>query len=76
MKPSSVKVTTANQSDLYSLYSSTDLTAFRTFCIDLIKNARAPNHTMLFKMQKMSKDQLLFSTNNFIMKGHGMGVSK
>jgi len=74
MKPSSVKVTAVNQTDLYNQYSSSDLNTFRAFCIDLVKNARAPNQTMLFKMQKMSKDQLLFSTNNFIMKGHGYGV--
>ena len=44
------------------------------YCIDLIKGARAPNHTLMNQLTSMGKDRMILATNNFIMKGQGYGV--
>jgi len=45
------------------------------YCTNLIKSARAPNYTLINQLKFMSKDRMMITTNNFIMKGHGLGVS-
>lgn len=45
------------------------------YCTNLIKSARAPNYTLMNQLKSMGKDRMMITTNNFIMKGHGLGVS-
>jgi len=44
------------------------------YCTNLIKSARAPNHTLMNQLKSMGKDRMMITTNNFIMKGQGNGV--
>ena len=68
------KIQSIDMIDFYQAYYNDSEAAFRTRCVDIVKNARAPNHTLLNQMQKMSKDSLLVAVSNFAMKGHGMGA--
>jgi hypothetical protein len=75
MKQSSTKIKEFDQISFYQDYYNLSLEDFRQKCIALISNARAPNITMIEQLKKgSSKDYLLKSVNNFIMKGHGYGV--
>lgn len=67
-------LTENDQKELYDRYSQNDLEAFRRFCIQTIERAHNPDSIMISKMKRMSKKQLLFSTNNFIMSGLGFKV--
>ena len=69
-----MNLTEYDQKELYDRYSKNDLETFRMYCIQTIERAHKPDRAMVVKMRKMSKDQLLFSTNNFIMSGHGFKV--
>ena len=69
-----MNLTGDDQKQLYEHYGESDLETFREFCIQTIERAQKPDRAMIVKMKKMSKDQLLFSTNNFIMSGHGFKV--
>lgn len=44
------------------------------YCVDLIRGARAPNHTLINQLKSMGKNRMVIAMNNFIMKGHGYGV--
>lgn len=44
------------------------------YCTNLIKSARAPNHTLMNQLKSMGKDRMIVAMNNFIMKGQGYGV--
>ena len=60
---------------LYTKYSELDLESFREYCKVIVSKAKIPNHELLHRMDQMrTKDQLVQSTSNFAMKGHGMGV--
>ena len=74
MKEVSTKIKDTNLEDLYAAYGKMNLIEFREFVRDLIKNARAPNPSILRKIDTMSKDQLVFTATNFAFKGQGMGV--
>ena len=74
MKQSSTKIKDIDAIELYQSYYNLSLEDFRKLCIDIVKNARAPNHTLLRQMPMMNKDQLVKSTSNFFMKGQGYGV--
>ena len=74
MKSSSTKIKEIDAIELYQSYYNLSLEDFRKLCIDIVKNARAPNHALLRQMTNMNKDQLVKSTSNFFMKGHGHGV--
>ena len=74
MKPSSTKIKETDAIEFYQSYYNLSLEDFRTLCINIVKNARAPNHALLRQMPNMNKDQLVKSTSNFFMKGHGYGV--
>lgn len=67
-------LTENDQKELYDRYSNNDLETFRKFCIQTIERAQNPDSIMIAKMKRMSKNQLLFSTNNFIMSGLGFKV--
>lgn len=63
------------QKAMYDAYSKLSLEEFKTYCVDLIQNARKPNPDLIRKIPTMKdKDQVVMSTSNFIMKGHGFGV--
>lgn len=77
MKQSSTKIKEFDQISFYQDYYNMSVDDFRNRCINLITNARAPNITMIEQLKKSSsKDFLLKTVNNFIMKGHGYGVVK
>ncbi len=44
------------------------------YCTNLIKEARAPNYTLINQLKSMGKDRIILAMNNFIMKGQGYGV--
>ena len=69
-----MNLTEKDQRELYDRYTIDDLETFRKYCIQTIERAQRPDVKMLAKMKSMSKNQLLFSTNNFIMSGHGFKV--
>ena len=74
MKSSSTKIKEIDAIELYQSYYNLSLEDFRKLCINIVKNARAPNNALLRQMTNMNKDQLVKSTSNFFMKGHGHGV--
>lgn len=69
-----MNLTERDQQELYQRYDKNDLETFRSFCIQTIERAHKPDRAMIVKMKRMSRSQLLFSTNNFIMSGHGFKV--
>ena len=75
MKQSSTKI---KESDLIVFYEhcngNSSIEVFRDYCKDLISKSRAPNPSILREIDTMSRKQLIFTVNNFIMKGHGFGV--
>ena len=77
MKQSSTKIKEFDQISFYQDYYNLSVEDFRQKCISLISSARAPNYTLIEQLKKISnKDILLKSVNNFILKGHGLGVVK
>jgi cytidylate kinase len=77
MKSNSTKIKEVDQIEFYQQYYNLDINQFREYCIGLINNARAPNVVLINQIKSMkTKDSILKSVNNFIMKGHGYGVLK
>ena len=77
MKQSNTKIKEFDQISFYQDYYNLEVEDFRQKCITLISSARAPNYTLIEQLKKISsKDVLLKSVNNFILKGHGFGVMK
>lgn len=76
MKLSSCKHTQQTQSELYVYYydKQVSLKQFIDYCKHIILSARAPNHQIIRQLDTMSRDKALITTNNFILKGHGLGV--
>jgi hypothetical protein len=75
MKSNSTKIKEVDQIEFYQQYYNLNVDQFRDYCIKLIQNARAPNIVLINQLKSMkSKDSMLKSVNNFIMKGHGHGV--
>lgn len=77
MKLSSCKLTQQSlQAELYLSYNDNNvsLQQFRDLCKNMIMSARAPNHQIIRQLNTMSRDKALMTTNNFILKGHGLGV--
>jgi|TARA_B110000467_G_C18156406_1_gene387080 hypothetical protein len=62
------------QLEFYAAIESMSRDETLEYCTNLIKNARKPNHTQMHNMQSMGKNGIVFSMNNFIMKGGGNGV--
>lgn len=75
MKTASTKIKQHDQIEFYQQYYNLSVDQFKQYCIQLIENARAPNRMLIEQLKNMNnKDTMLKSTNNFIMKGHGLGV--
>lgn len=67
-------LTPNDQKELYDRFGNNDIETFRKYCIQTIERAQKPDRAMIAKMNRMTKNQLLFSTNNFIMSGLGFKV--
>ena len=77
MKLNSAKITEKIMSDCWLNYGSDAGLSddeFKTFCVDIISDARAPNHELMRKLPSMSREKALQATTNFVFKGHGYGV--
>jgi len=69
------KIKEQQQLEFYSAVNAMSREETLAYCTNLIETARAPNYTLMNQLKFMSKDRMILSTNNFIMKGHGLGVS-
>lgn len=73
----SVKI---KEQDLIEFYQhcegNSSIESFRAYCKQLIENAKTPNQDILRQIDTMSRKQLILAVNNFIFKGHGLGVIK
>jgi len=72
---------TLSDSDLtkiYTKYNDINIpdTDFKSFCIELIENARQPNEKIIRDINRplTSRDKVLSMINNFVLKGTGDGV--
>ena len=68
------KIKEQQQLEFYSAIQTMGRDDCETYCKALIENARAPNYTLINQLKSMTKDRMILSMNNFIMKGHGYGV--
>lgn len=68
------KIKEQQQLEFYTAIASMTREETLAYCTKLISEARAPNHTLIHQLKSMSKDRMILATNNFIMKGHGLGV--
>jgi hypothetical protein len=62
------------QMEFYFAIQTMDRNETEQYCKTLIENSRAPNYTLINQLKSMGKDRMIISMNNFIMKGHGLGV--
>lgn len=69
------KIKEQQQLEFYSAVNSMSRDETLAYCTNLIETARAPNYTLINQLKSMGKDRMILSTNNFIMKGQGLGVS-
>lgn len=76
MKDVNTKIKGDDLKDMYAAYREMDLPNFRLYVRKLISNARAPNQSILRKINTMSKDQLVIAASNFGLKGQGFGAIK
>ena len=74
MKQVSTKIKEADLLNLYKHYGEDTVEEFRALCRKMVEDARVPNPQILRSLDKMGKDQLLKTVNNFVMKGHVFGV--
>ena len=70
----SAKIKEQQQLEFYAAASSMSRDEMIEYCTKMIIEARVPNHTLINQLKSMSKDRMMISMNNFIMKGHGYGV--
>jgi hypothetical protein len=68
------KIKEQQQLEFYSAIQTMGRDECETYCKVLIENARAPNYTLINQLKSMTKDRMILSMNNFIMKGQGYGV--
>ena len=68
------KIKEQQQLEFYSAIQTMGRDECETYCKVLIENARAPNYTLINQLKSMTKDRMILSINNFIMKGQGYGV--
>jgi len=75
MKLSNAKIKEADLIEFYKhCEGGSSIEQFREYCKRLVSEARAPNQEIIRQIDTMSRKQLIFAINNFIMKGHGFGV--
>lgn len=68
------KIKEQQQLEFYDVVADMSLEETIEYCSKLISEARAPNYTLINRLQSMSKDRIVIAMNNFIMKGHGFGA--
>ena len=68
------KIKEEQQILFYNTVATLDRDETEAFCTKMIESARAPNYTLINQLKSMSKDRMIIAMNNFIMKGHGLGV--
>lgn len=68
------KIKEQQQLEFFSAATTMSRDELVAYCTKMILEARAPNHTMINQLTSLSKDRIILAMNNFIMKGHGMGV--
>lgn len=68
------KINEQQQLQFFNAVSTMTRDEMEQYCKTLIKNARAPNHTLINELTSMSKNRIILAMNNFIMKGQGYGV--
>lgn len=68
------KIKEEQQIEFYNAVMSMTRDECMAYCKTLIENSRAPNYTLINQLKSMGKDRMIISMNNFIMKGHGLGV--
>jgi hypothetical protein len=76
MKLSSTKIKSDNMIDLYELSMIYDTDQLRKEVEKYILKSRAPNYTLVNKLPKMGKKQLMIVITDFFLKGTGLGVIK
>lgn len=70
------KIKEEQQLEFFNAVETMNLEELRAYCINLIKTSRAPNHTMAYEMQTDSRATIIDKMNNFIFKGHNMGMGR
>lgn len=68
------KIKESQQLEFFNAVTTMSRDETLEYCTDLIKSARAPNYTLMNKLESMGKDRMIVAMNNFIMKGQGYGV--
>lgn len=68
------KIKEQQQLEFFQAVEGMEVEELRAYCIDLIKNARVPNHTMKHEMKTDNRATIIRKMNDFIMKGQGYGV--
>tara|TARA_R110000868_G_scaffold250404_1_gene506934 strand:- start:671 stop:889 length:219 start_codon:yes stop_codon:yes gene_type:complete len=68
------KIKEQQQLKFYAVTATMTRDELVVYCTKLIKNARAPNHTLINDIKSMGKGRMMIATNNFIMKGQNYGV--
>jgi len=68
------KIKEQQQLEFYSAIQTMSRDETELYCKTLIEESRAPNYTLINQLKSMGKDRMVISMNNFIMKGHGLGV--
>ena len=68
------KIKEQQQLDFYAATATMTRDETLHYCTKLIIEARAPNYTLINQLKSMGKDRMILATNNFIMKGQGLGV--
>lgn len=68
------KIKEENQIEFFAKVASMSRDETLSYCVELIKSARAPNYTLINQLKTMGKDRMIIAMNNFIMKGQGYGV--
>lgn len=74
-KLKNAKITEQKQLEFFQKIESMPLEELRVYCIDMIKNSQVPNHTMMHEMKTDSRANIIFKANDFILKGHGLGMT-
>ena len=74
MKNAKIKV--EHQLEFFNAINTMPLEGLRAHCINLVKNARVPNHTMMNEMKTDSRAAIIRKMNDFILYGHGFGVGR
>lgn len=70
------KIKQEHQLEFFQAVEGMEVEDLRAYCIDLIKNARVPNHTMMHEMKTDNRATIIRKMNDFILFGHGLGMGR